>query len=353
MRSFDYKQLPAELMQPDIVNMISAIHEYRGKQELYLETKADVLETLCKAARVQSTDASNRIEGICTSNKRLNELMDQLIEPKDRDEAEIAGYRDVLATIHDSYDYIDLKPSTILQFHRDLYRHTGLTFGGNWKDSDNAIIELDAQGGQSIRFKPLPAVATPDAVESLCVAYNDAIDASLYDPLLLSCVFTFDFICIHPFNDGNGRMSRLLTLLLLYRSGYLVGKYISIEKGIERTKETYYETLQECSPGWHEGQNVYGPCVRYLLGVILAAYRDFEDRVQDLAVSNMSKAERVEALFNRRVGKVTKADILAECPDISQTTVERALKELLDAGKISKVGSGRATGYVGSSTSEP
>lgn len=346
MRIFDYAHIPRELMQPDIMNMVSAIHEYKGKQELYLEAKADVLEAMCEVARIQSTDASNRIEGIFTSNKRLNELMAQKTEPKSRNEAEIAGYRDVLATIHDSYDYIDVKPGVILQFHRNLYRHTQSAFAGNWKDSDNAIVEFDAQGNQSVRFKPLPAVATPDAVERLCNAYDSALKNGTYDPLLLACLFTFDFLCIHPFNDGNGRMSRLLTLLLLYRSGYLVGKYVSIEMEIETTKETYYEALQQSSPGWSKGENTYAPIVRYLLGVILAAYRDFEDRVQGLAVSRMTKAERIEAVFSRKVGKVTKADIQAECPDISQTTVERTLKSLLDSGKIAKIGSGRATGYV-------
>lgn len=346
MRTFDYTRIPQDLMHPDIVNMISAIHEYKGKQELYLEAKADVLETMCEVARIQSTDASNRIEGIFTSNKRLNELMAQKTEPKTRNEAEIAGYRDVLATIHDSYDYIDVKPGVILQLHRNLYRHTQSAFAGNWKDLDNAIVEFDAQGNQTVRFKPLPAIATPDAVATLCQAYDEALKKGIYDPLLLACLFTFDFICIHPFNDGNGRMSRLLTLLLLYRSGYLVGKYVSIEMEIEATKETYYETLQQSSPGWSEEENNYVPIVRYLLGVILAAYHDFEDRVQGLAVSKLTKAERIEAVFNRKVGKVTKADIQAECPDISQITVERTLKSLLDSGKIAKVGSGRATGYI-------
>lgn len=346
MRTFDYTRIPQGLMQPDIVNMVSAIHEYKGKQELYLEAKADVLETMCEIARIQSTDASNRIEGIFTSNKRLNDLMAQKTEPKSRNEAEIAGYRDVLATIHNSYDYIDVKPGVILQLHRNLYRHTQSGFAGNWKDSDNAIVEFDAQGNQTVRFNPLPAIATPDAVAKLCEAYDKALDKGTYDPLLLACLFTFDFICIHPFNDGNGRMSRLLTLLLLYRSGYLVGKYVSIEMEIEATKETYYEALQQSSPGWSEEENNCVPIVRYLLGVILAAYHDFEDRVQGLTVSKLTKAERIEAVFSRKVGKVTKADIQAECPDISQTTVERTLKSLLDSGKITKVGSGRATGYV-------
>ena len=346
MRSFDYRTLPSELLAPDISNMVSAIHEYRGKQELYLEAHADALETLCKVARVQSTGASNRIEGIHTTERRLNELMEERAEPRNRSEAEIAGYRDVLSTIHESYDYIDITPSVILQLHRDLYRHTDSGFAGHFKDSDNFIAEFDEAGKMHVRFKPLPAVATPEAVEQLCATLGVALRAGVYDPLLLDMSFVFDFICIHPFNDGNGRMSRLLTLLLLYRSGYLVGKYVSIEMGIERTRETYYESLEESSGGWSSNANGYSPFVRYMLGVVLASYRDFESRVEGLIVSRKSKPERVEAVLERHLGKVTKRDILAECPDISTTTVERALRGLLASGRVEKVGAGRATGYV-------
>lgn len=346
MRKFDYTMLPQSLLLPDIVNLVSALHEYRGKQERYFDAGVDTLETLREVARVQSTRASNRIEGIFTSDKRLAEIMAENTEPCNRNEAEIAGYRDVLALIHESYRYVEPSPGVILQLHRDLYRYTGSSFGGEWKDADNAIVEFDEGGNRRVRFEPLPAVATPEAVAGLCRAYDESLRAGVYDPLLLACLFAFDFTCIHPFNDGNGRMSRLLILLLLYRSGYLVGKYVSIEKGIEATKQTYYEALQASSVGWNEGRNDYAPFVRYLLGVVLAAYRDFEDRLQGLAGSKVTKTQRIELLFARKAGKVTKADILTECPDISKTTVERTLHDLLLAGKIEKVGQGRATGYV-------
>lgn len=346
MHTFDYSILPGELMEPEVANLVSTIHEFKGKQDLFVEARSDVLDTLCQVAKVQSTEASNRIEGINTSNSRLNKLMAEKTTPRNRAEEEIIGYRDALSTIRESYDHIDVKPSVILQLHRDLYRYTSTSHGGRWKNSDNAIVESDGHGGYNVRFSPLPAVATPEAMDELCKAFDDAIRANRYDPLLLACMFTFDFICIHPFNDGNGRMSRLLTLLLLYRSGYLVGKYISLEKAIERSKKTYYEALRTSSDGWHDDTNSYAPFVRYLLGIVLGAYRDFSDRVENLSVGRKSKAERVADVFERRVGKVTKADILAECPDISMTTVERTLKELLENGHIEKIGKGRATGYV-------
>lgn len=346
MRDFDYTTLPQSLLAPEIVNLLTALHEHRGKQERYLEARADVLETLSEVARVQSADASNRIEGIFTSDKRLAEIMAETTEPRSRNEEEIAGYRDVMATIHENYPYIAPTPGVILQLHRDLYRYAGASFGGAWKEGDNAIVEYDQAGNRSLRFKPVPAVATPEAVANLCQAFEAAVMEGTYDPLLLMCLFVFDFTCIHPFNDGNGRMSRLLTLLLLYRCNYLVGRYVSLEKGIEATKQTYYEALRASSQGWGEGRNDYAPFVRYLLGIVLAAYSDFEDRVEGLSDGKMRKAKRIELLFTRKAGKVTKADILLECPDVSKTTVERVLHDLLEAGKIEKVGSGRATGYV-------
>ena len=346
MRIYDFSKSYEHLLKPDIVALLTSIHEYKGEQALFIEAKADVLTKLVDIAKVQSTEASNKIEGIYTSDERLKKLLQDKTTPRNRNEQEIAGYRDVLATIHESYDYIALEPRVILQLHRDLYRHTGASFGGTWKDSDNAIIEFDANGEKRVRFQPMPAVTAPAALDELCGAFDEALKANVYDPLLLIAMFTFDFVCIHPFNDGNGRMSRLLTLLLLYRAGYVVGKYISIETEIEKSKSTYYESLQACSTGWIDGENAYTPFVRYLLGVVLAAYRDFENRVDGLVTGRLSKPERIEAVFERKVGKVTKADILAECPDISTTTVERTLADLQKQGYIEKVGKGRSTGYV-------
>lgn len=345
MRQFSYDTLPASLLSPATFKVIAAIHEYKGKQELYLTAHADALSSLCEHAKTRSTDASNRIEGIFTSEGRLAEIMAEKTMPRNRNEQEIAGYRDVLALIHESHDSIDVTPSVILQLHSMLTRHSGHAFGGRWKDSDNVIVERAADGTERVRLRPLPAVAVPDAMSQLCDAYNRAVAADVYDPLILASLFAFDFTCIHPFVDGNGRMSRLLTLLLLYRSGYVVGKYVSIEDEINRTKATYYEALRASSAGWTEGENDCAPFVEYLLGVILAAYRDFEQRVDGIVGAKKTKAERIEAVFDRKLGTVSKRDITNECPDISVTTIERTLHDLLAQGKIEKVGAARATAY--------
>ena len=265
--------------------------------------------------------------------------------PQTRNEQEIAGYRDVLATIHESYEYIPLRPSMILQLHRDLYKFSGMSIGGSYKNSDNVIAETDASGNRFVRFQPVPAWETAEAIDMACQAYDRAVQAGA-DPLLIIPMFILDFLCIHPFNDGNGRMSRLLTLLLLYRSGYIVGKYISIEKVIEQSKETYYETLQQSSFGWHEGDNDYAPFIRYLLGTIVAAYREFSSRVQVLITSGMSKPDRIRELIKNTLGKITKTEIMEKCPDISQATVQRTLIELQKNNEIIKLSGGRYTAYI-------
>ena len=265
--------------------------------------------------------------------------------PRDRIEKEIAGYRDVLATIHESYQYIPVKPGMILQFHRDLYKYSGMSIGGNYKTSDNVIEEEDARGNKHVRFRPVSSWETPEAMDRLCQAYNDMCNSGQYDPLLMIPVFIMDFLCIHPFNDGNGRMSRLLTLLLLYRAGYHVGKYISIEKLIERTKFNYYDDLQESSANWHDEANNYIPFVTYQLGVILAAYREFADRVK-IVSENTRKPNRVRDIIKSHLGTITKTEIMQQCPDVSQTTIQRALNDLVKSGEIIKIGGGRYTSYT-------
>lgn len=346
MHEFDYTVAPAKLLTPELIALITAIHEHKGRQGLFLDAKKDALAALGSVARIQSVESSNRIEGIFTGSKRIRELVSAKTTPVSRNEEEIAGYRDALTLIHESHDYIDLTSNNILQLHAIMYKPTGLSIGGQFKVGDNSIVEVGTDGKRRERFKPVSAVATPAAMEDLCAAYRAALEAGTYDPLILTCMFVFDFTCIHPFNDGNGRMSRLLTLLALYRAGYLAGKYVSIEKAIEDSKVTYYEALAASSAGWSENKNDYEPFVRYLLGVVLGICKDFEVRVNDIDLAGKSKSERVEAVFNRKLGKVRKADILAECPDISESTVERALHDLLEAGVIEKVGRGPATGYV-------
>ena len=346
MRAFHFKSVYNKLLTPEVVAYLTQIHEYKGQQNLFIEAKADALSNLLEVAKIQSTEASNRIEGIITTDDRLKKIVREKTMPHTRSEKEIAGYRDVLATIHESHDYISPKPSVILQLHRDLYKFSGKSIGGSFKNADNVIAEEMPDGQRIIRFQPVPAWETPEAIRALCDAFQDAMQDAELDPLLLIPIFILDFLCIHPFNDGNGRMSRLLTLLLLYRSGYIVGKYISIEKLISDTKETYYEVLQQSSLNWHEGTNDYALFVTYLLGVLVAAYRDFETRIELLTNRGLSKPDRVREIIRKHLGKITKSEIMVQCPDISQITVQRALAEMLKNGEITKLSGGRYTAYI-------
>ncbi len=344
MRDYNYKEKWHKLLTPEIVKKLTLINEYKGEQRLFIEAHKDELIELVEIAKIQSTEASNRIEGIFTADDRIKSLVQAKTTPRDRDEAEIAGYRDVLNTIHENYDYIPINANYILQLHRDLYKFLGSTEGGRFKTSDNIIRETDADGNECVRFRPVPAWETALSIDELCKSYHEA--KSEADPLLLSLMFILDFLCIHPFNDGNGRMSRLLTLLLLYQSGFIVGKYISIERIIEESKETYYEVLQDSSINWHENENDYKPFVNYMLGVVVNAYKEFESRVELLTNPNLSKADRVREIIRKHIGTITKAELLNMNPDISDTTIQRALADLLKNGEIEKIGGGRYTKYV-------
>ena len=346
MRTYDYNKKWQQLLTPEIVTMLSQIHEFKGEQNLFIEAQSDTLTQLVEIAKIQSTEASNKNEGIFTSDERLKKLVTNKTTPRSRNEQEIAGYRDVLSTIHDSYEFIPVRPSIILQLHRDLYKFSGKSIGGAYKNADNVIAEEDNEGNRFVRFQPISAWETPNSIEALCDAFDDAIARNEADPLLIIPMFILDFLCIHPFNDGNGRMSRLLTLLLLYRAGYIVGKYISIEKVIETTKDTYYEALQSSSQGWLEEENDYAHFVRYMLGVVLSAYRDFSSRVRVLTTSGMSKPDRIREIIKDTLGKITKTEIMQKCPDISQVTVQRTLNDLIKNGDIIKIGGGRYTSYI-------
>lgn len=345
MRQFDYKESWKKLLTPKIVTLLTSIHEYKGEQNLFIESNSDKLTDLLEIAKIQSTEASNKIEGISTTQERIRKLVLDKTMPKSRSEKEIAGYRDVLSTIHNNHEFIPVNPSYFLQLHGDLYKFNGPSFGGKYKSVNNVISEIHADGSETIRFKPIEAWATPDTMINLCEAYNNAINDGV-DPLIVMPMFILDFLCIHPFNDGNGRMSRLLTLLLLYKSGYIVGKYISIEKLIEISKDSYYDALQESSLNWHDGNNDYAPFVEYYLGVVIAAYREFSTRVQTLIEAGLSKSDRIRELIKNHIGKITKAEIVEKCPDISDTTISRTLSELLKNDEIIKVSGGRFTSYV-------
>ncbi len=346
MHSFDYTNITDALLTTDIVNLLSAIYEYKGRQNLFIESKADILSSLLKVAKIQSTESSNLIEGIFTSDKRIGELVRDKAEPHDRNESEIAGYRDVLALIHENYDYMAPRSKVILQLHRDLYKYSPSSIGGRYKNVDNFIEEQDIEGHKFIRFKTMPAFETPAAMDALCDSFLRELDKGEADALLLIAVFIFDFLCIHPFNAGNGRMSRLLTLLLLYRSGYIVGKYISIEMLIEKSKNTYYEALQDGSEGWHDNKNSYQPFARYYLGVILNAYKEFSLRIEYLTNKSITKAQRIEEILKTHLGKMTMVEIQGLCPDISYSTITKSLNALINKGTVLKIGGGRYSAYV-------
>lgn len=345
MREFDYSKLSALKWDAEVLSLVAKIHECKGRQEMFLAQKPSILDKLVEVAKIQSTEASNKIEGIVTTSTRVKQLCEEKTTPRNRDEEEITGYRDVLATIHESYEYIHLTVNYILQLHQMLYRYSGRSIGGRFKNVQNYINETKADGTSFTRFVPLEPFETPDAMERLCTTYQKAIDDDRVDPLLLIPIFINDFLCIHPFNDGNGRMSRLLTTLLLYRSGYVVGRYVSLEYKIERTKDVYYDALQSASQNWHEGENDPMPFVKYILGIVLAAYRDFEDRVT-LVDEKLPALELVRRTTQKKVGKFTKSEIMELCPAIGKASVENSLKKLVDAGELTRHGTGRTTFYT-------
>lgn len=346
MRTYNLREESEKILKNSIVNLVSAIHEYKGKQTLYIEANHDILTNLLSIAKIQSTEYSNKIEGIYTTDKRINELINDKVKPKNRNEEEISGYRDVLELIHENYENIDITPNMILQLHKNLYKYSPKNIGGKFKNIENAIEETDEEGNTRIRFKPVSSFETPEAIEKLCISYNIEINAGEIDPLILIPIFIIDFLSIHPFNDGNGRLSRLLTLLLLYKSGYIVGKYISIEKIVENTKESYYDTLQQSSINWHENKNNYEFFVEYYLGIILSAYKDFANRVEYITNKKMTIKERTEIIIKNHLGKISKCEIANMCPDISKGSIERALRELLNEDKILKITGGRYTKYI-------
>ena len=345
MRIFDYSRLKGRTWDSELLGLVAQLHEYKGRQEMYLRQKPADLDRLIEIAKIQSTEASNEIEGIRTTNTRLKQLVQDKTTPHNRDEQEIMGYRDVLNTIHENYEYIPVRSSYILQLHRDLYRYSEKSIGGQFKNSQNFISAVDANGRACILFEPLPPYETPAAIDSICENYNRVSAAQEIDDLILIPVFIHDLLCIHPFNDGNGRMSRLLTTLLLYRAGYVIGRYISLESKIAQNKDLYYATLEQCQTGWHENQEDPTPFIKYLLRIILAAYRDFEERI-DIVGGRQNAAAIVRRAVSGRIGKFTKSELLELCPTISRTSVEGALRQLIKEGAISRHGSGRATFYT-------
>ena len=348
MKYFDYTRLADRTWDNEILSYISKIHEYKGKQELFLRQKPVELNRLTEIAKIQSTESSNRIEGIITTNSRLKQLVSDKTTPRNRDEEEILGYRNVLNLIHENYDLIPIRSSYILQLHRDLLQYTDHEYGGQFKTTPNEIDMVLPTGEKKVLFRPLEPYETPEAVDNLCDSYTTALGREVIDELILIPCFILDFLCIHPFSDGNGRMSRLLTLLLLYRCGYMVGKYVSIEKAISDTKEAYYDVLQKADLGWHEGSNDPKPFIKYMLGIILSCYREFEKRIQTvhMAGTKSTSYDIVKTFAQDTLGKFTKQDVLIGCPSLGSSSVEAALKKLVEEHYLVRIGAGRNTAYA-------
>ena len=345
MRIFNYTKINERKWDSELLGLIAAIYKEAGKQEMYLKQRPEELEKLVEIAKVQSTEASNAIEGIRTTNTRIRQLVAEKTAPKNRSEQEIAGYRDVLNIIHESFDTIPITRNYILQLHKILYSHSNNPIAGQTKSVQNYISASYPDGHTEILFTPLAPYETPEALDRICEEYNRVIGNMELEPLIAIPVFIHDFLCIHPFNDGNGRMSRLLTTLLLYRSGFYVGKYISLEAKIAKNKDLYYDALSASQEGWHEGKDDPVPFVKYLLGTILAAYRDFEDRFA-LVETKLPAIETVRRATENKIGRFTKQDIRDLCPSLSLSSVEGALRKLVAAGELRREGNGKNICYV-------
>lgn len=345
MREFNYAKIREQKWDSDILGYIAAIYKETGKQEQYLKQRPNELEKLIEIAKVQSTEASNAIEGIVTTNTRIKQLVEEKTTPRNRDEQEIAGYRDVLTVIHENFDAIPISRNYILQLHKIMYSYMNNPFAGQTKNVQNYISATYPDGHTEILFTPLAPFETPEALDRICEEYNRVIGNMEVEPLIAIPVFIHDFLCIHPFNDGNGRMSRLLTTLLLYRNGFYVGKYISLEAKIAQAKDLYYDALNRSQDGWHECCEDTIPFIKYLLSIILAAYKDFEDRFS-IVENKLPAVDMVRMATQNKIGRFNKQDIRELCPSLSISSIEGSLRKLVKFGELKREGTGKATCYI-------
>lgn len=344
MREFNYSQIRNQKWDSELLSLIAAIYKEAGKQELYLKQRPQELEKLVEIAKIQSTEASNAIEGIVTTSTRIRQLVEEKTTPHNRDEQEIAGYRDALNIIHESFDAIPVTQNYILQLHKIMYSHMNNPMAGRTKNVQNYITATYPDRHTEILFTPLEPYETPEALDRICGEFNKVIGNMELEPLIAIPVFIHDFLCIHPFNDGNGRMSRLLTSLLLYRCGFYVGRYISLEAKIAKNKDLYYSALCESQMGWHEGSEDAVPFIKYILGTVLAAYKDFEDRFALVEIKRTA-LETVRMASQSKIGRFTKQDIRELCPSLSLSAIESALRKMVDDGELKREGSGKNICY--------
>jgi Fic family protein len=341
MKSLTLDYLESLTFTADDVATLRRLGEYRGRQELLTYQRPEVLADLRTRAVIESSESSNRLEGIVAPKARIEALVREATAPRNRNEREIAGYRDALSLIHETAVDMPFSPNLLLQLHGMLYRHQAAE-GGRWKMTDNQIVERDEKGEVvRVRFTPVAAVATGQAIADLTAQYRTAVEESPQDPLVLAPLAVLDFLCIHPFRDGNGRVGRLLTLMLLYRHGYEVGRYVSLERIVEQSRESYYETLQASSTRWHEAGHDSGPWLRYFWGVLLNAYREFEERVGQIGGGKGSKSRQVRAAVERKITPFSISELERDCPGVSRETVRLVLRRMRDEGALTLEGRGR------------
>lgn len=345
MHSLTTEYLKALAFSSKEASTLRMIGEYQGKQELYFKQSPEILKGLQQVAVIESSESSNRLEGITAPHHRIADLVLKNTTPTDRSEQEIAGYRDALQLIHQSATHMPFSLNIILQLHTWLYRYLP-TPGGQWKKSDNEITEIHPDGKKRVRFIPSTAFDTPRSMEALAERYKTSIEEWHQEPLIIIPAVILDFLCIHPFRDGNGRTARLLTLLLLYHFDYQVGRYISLERIFEESKETYYETLEKSSQGWHAGEHNIMPWMTYFWGVILRAYKEFEARVGTLTTGKGSKAHHIRRTIDNMMGPFAISDIERACPSVSRDTVRLVLRQLRDEGMLIPEGKGRGAKWV-------
>jgi Fic family protein len=340
MSSFSEAYLAKLVVRQRIITMIRKLGEHKGRQELYKKQSPEMLENLRQVALIQSTESSNRLEGVIAEDKRLRALVEEKVKPINRSEAEIAGYRDVLNTIHQSHEHMPFTERVVLQLHRDLMKYAGED-GGTWKATQNEITEELSDGTRRVRFIPIAPHLTAEAMRTLHARYIELEKAGGLDPLLLIPLYVVDFLCIHPFRDGNGRMARLIALLLLYQHGYEVGRYVSLERIIEQTKESYYETLYSSSQGWHGGQHDVLPWTEYFLSTLLAAYAEFEGRFGRISKGRGSKTDMIRNAVNGFIADFTITEVERACPKVSRDMIRHVLGQLREEAVIVPIGKGR------------
>ena len=345
MRNINYSKIKDIKWDSEILSLVASIYRYQGKQELYLKQRPNELEKLIDIAKIQSTESSNEIEGIVTTSVRLKQLLEEKTTPRNRNEQEIVGYRDVLDIIHENFDVIPISRNYILQMHKILYSHMNNPLAGKTKNVQNYISATYPDGHSEVLFTPLSPFETPGALDLICDEYNRVIGNFEVEPIIMIPIFIHDFLCIHPFNDGNGRLSRLLTTLLLYKNGFYVGRYISLESLIAKDKGSYYEALNKAGMNWQNGNEDIVPFIKYLLGIILAAYKAFDDRFS-IVEDKLSAVEMVRKATSQKIGRFSKQDILELCPSLSISSIEGSLRKLVEEGTLRREGVGRSTKYI-------